>query len=297
MATVRVKHPKHPKPYEGPMAQLKELPFEKTGTPGWGGEDDLIAPIILLPLKLKPSDRVLDVGCGLGNHIVPASYQKFRGSKELGVKLAVGVDMDGSNIRLAEVLASAYPELKGILTRSLKRLRHNFLHANLGDEFEQSIRGKLESLATFSSPEDESKTPKNLQLMNCNLYHLPFPDDSFDKTLNISVASYIKDETNRRNMLKDLLRVTKEGGLIHISSFAYNKADGSAINAPEELKEIAEKLGVELKTHNFKFLTTAIRHGYPLRIEKGTYKFGGLQGAVYEIKRKSQPIPSGVFRD
>jgi len=56
-------------------------------------------------------------------------------------------------------------------------------------------------------------TDKNVKLLVGNISSLPFEDETFDRTLCISVVQYLNDK-NCKKALAELIRVTKKGGFI-----------------------------------------------------------------------------------
>jgi ubiquinone/menaquinone biosynthesis C-methylase UbiE len=138
--------------------------------------------------------------------------------------------------------------------------------------------------------EQLSTKPKNIAFLKTNLFHLPLPDDTADKTLSSSVASYIQSHEKRRTMFKEILRVTRPGGLINISSYTYENQEGRRTFAPDEFNDVAKKLGVEIKMRPELVLP-------PIEVRDKTRKQVVFKDMVFEIVDKPKKLPAGMFSD
>lgn len=64
---------------------------------------------------------------------------------------------------------------------------------------------------------------KNLNVVKADIINLPYENNKFDITLSISVIHHLQTSELRENAIKELLRITKNNGLIFISVNAYHE--------------------------------------------------------------------------
>ncbi|WP_418930351.1 class I SAM-dependent methyltransferase [Gilvimarinus xylanilyticus] len=75
-----------------------------------------------------------------------------------------------------------------------------------------------------------------LPLINSCEKGLPFADDSFDAVVICAVLTTIAVEKERKRTVKEIMRVLKPGGIVHLSEFS----------ASEE-KEFSSSFGVDMR--------------------------------------------------
>ncbi|MFH1834665.1 MAG: class I SAM-dependent methyltransferase [Methanobacteriota archaeon] len=280
--------------YEGPMGRVHglieeeifaNLPvtagIEQKGLSGGKNWPGLMAHFThaLPPLDLKSSDYFLDVGCGLGEHAIIAALGFPKHYNIPSVRHALAVSSYEDEVSRAENLARFASKNQDIFRELV--------------DWEFPGMLNLYAAAPHFKKETLGETPDNLHFLKTDIYHLPLPDDTADKTLSSSVASYIKGHNNRRSMLKELLRVTRPGGLINISSYAYEGMDGELTTGPHELLEIAGQLGVRLRQRPELFRD---REAKLLDDRKKlAEEEHPLREIVFEIIEKTQPLPAGVM--
>jgi SAM-dependent methyltransferase len=274
------------RPYRGPMAEVRGLKPEELwanmpDTVGLtrelirdvGGWPGLVIPYshTLTPLDLREDDFLLDVGCGVGEHIVlaglgmPGEINPVR----FAVGLSAGRDEIKYAMRLARWASNNKERFRGIVGLKVRTM------IDLRDD------------ALYFGGAEPGDMPENISFMNTNIFHLPLADNTADKTLSSSVASYIKSPLKRATMFKELLRVTREGGLINVGSYDYPKADGSITTAAEGIQDAAHKLGVVLNERP-DLMALASK---PKPDGKYVYTI-----KVFELARKPKELPAGIFR-
>ena len=75
-----------------------------------------------------------------------------------------------------------------------------------------------------------------LPLIHSSERGLPFADDSFDAVVICAVLTTIAEKMERKRAIKEIMRVLKPGGIVHLSEFS----------APEE-KEFSSGFGVGMR--------------------------------------------------
>jgi hypothetical protein len=271
------------------LGGLKEEIAGKTG--GWPG---LSTPLyeVLVPLSLKESDFLLNVGCGLGEHTTLAGLG-FPGIFP-PVRHSLGVSAYAGEIESAKTLAKVAFKRPDEFRRLVDNIQS--FEGNLNTILEAVASGRQKQLPPevgfFRDLNELGDMPANVSFLETNIYHLPIPDNHANKIANYSVASYISAPWHRRTMLKELLRVATPDALVNISSLAYPGIDGRLTVAPEEFEDVALKSGVVLarRPELYTIGTGCKYDGKCDGLNGEEYPFRQM---VYEVKSKPKNIPCG----
>jgi ubiquinone/menaquinone biosynthesis C-methylase UbiE len=167
-------------------------------------------PLVLFPLGLSPSqwapvvDRlgrdycVIQVG---GAHIEPTSFLEARG-RNPGYRAVVGAMLDALDLapdgRLLELGCGSGAVTRWISERMAHRVRITGLDVN---------KFLLSEAAALRDAEAQQAT---IEFLEGNAEHIPFPDDSFDATVSITML----EEVDADRAIAEMVRVTRPGGRV-----------------------------------------------------------------------------------
>jgi SAM-dependent methyltransferase len=214
----------------------------------WGGSFWKPSDVLAV-MDLQREDRFLDVGCGLGEHVVYAARWGVNG--KTGVTAAYGVDAVMKLVKGARILSQAAEHEPESMKRQLDV-----------DPKTRAIGGSIgDYVNAFANTAEKLPDASNAFFFPMNPFSMSLKTDSVDKVQCLSVASYVEGELKRRNLLKELIRVAREGGRIHVSAFGYpregqtheagilqwRKEDGEGVKVDEEIADVAGRLGAKLK--------------------------------------------------
>jgi len=156
---------------------------------------------------LRPDERVLDVGCGIGRMAVPLTcYLSSRGGYEGFDVVREGIDWCRKEI------TRSYPNF-------------HFQHADLWNR-EYNPRGKLRASA----------------------YRFPYPDDSFDFALVVSVFTHMLPP-DVENYLAQITRVLKPGARCLSTFFLFDEEARRCIREGKSILDFVHHFGTYSSTH------------------------------------------------
>jgi SAM-dependent methyltransferase len=187
---------------------------------------------VLGPFGSLTRKKFLDLGCQLGHRTIAA--------KDRGASLAVGYDLNPWSVALAKLISGYTYDEK--LMESVHKGESN-----------------LEYLEFLVKEGRKPKYPRNLDFKTMDAANMKIleEDNSFDRISCVSFIPFLS-AGNRIKVYQEMLRVGKEGALIHVTPGLYLEGSASGpegrpiadilengITASEEIETAASKLRME----------------------------------------------------
>ncbi|MDO8489685.1 MAG: methyltransferase domain-containing protein, partial [Candidatus Omnitrophota bacterium] len=153
---------------------------------------------ILESLDVKEGEVFLDLGCAPGVQVISAALREAR---------AIGVDIFRGNIRLANDLFASYINYP----------------VELAWIFESTDRNLQEAIDRYpSTGKNEMGWTPDVNFMIGDARKIPLESDSVNKATWLRMDAFMSDR-DRKRVLRELLRVVKNGGIIYLVSWRINE--------------------------------------------------------------------------
>jgi ubiquinone/menaquinone biosynthesis C-methylase UbiE len=176
--------------------------------------------------NIKPSNHVLDIGCGTGTLVVELKRQH-------GAARVVGLDPD---------------------PKALRRARLKAARAAVSVQLDQGFADEL-----------------------------PYEQDSFDRVISSFMFHHL-NEPERKNMLKEVLRVLKPGGSFHFVDFIVD-------DASDEFRDRLFRSHAQMRDNTDARIRHLMSHaGFknPAKVKERNMLFGLLHAAYYQAAAGSE---------